>query len=225
MRPSRPSFLLGLFLAAAPALALGGAFGATGGTLLSGTISFQDSAGNTEGQIVTSSGSAVVSLVQGTGTSSGAVMLIGNRALVGTTGSVASNGIAVSFGEGFNTSAGTGTTHISVYGSGALQFNTQQTVTIADDGAGTSPTDTTSPTASFVRVSCADANGCNYNPGETSVVDGWVYFISNVSSSANNVTINDSAGVVSVRGGASVVLGQNEMITCIYTNSINICED
>lgn len=111
---------------------------------------------------------------------------------------------------------------LRVHGGGAFGPNAAAAVTIADDGAGTSPTDTTTPSSSLMSITCNDANGCNYNPGESSLGSTtlWMIFICNVGAS-NTVTINDTAGVVEVRSGASVALpAGGGCVGAVYTGSI-----
>ena len=111
------------------------------------------------------------------------------------------------------------------YGGGGFGIPStgQQAITIASDGAGTTPTDTTSPTSAHIEVTCNDPNNCNYNPGETSVVDGWKTDICNVGT-ANSVIINDTNDAVAVSGAASITLtaataasSGGDCTSCVYT--------
>lgn len=112
------------------------------------------------------------------------------------------------------------------YGSGAfgIPSGTQHQVTIADSGGAGVATSTTVPVSSHVEVTCNDADGCDYSPGEASVVDGWRVRLCNTSA-ANVVTIQESAGVVAVQGAAtSITLNTMECASCTYTGTSWGCD-
>lgn len=128
------------------------------------------------------------------------------------------------FADGMGTAGTSGTDLFCLFGDGAFGPALVQTVTIADDAAGTTPTDTTTPTSSAVHVTCNDANNCNYNPGESSLSSStpWYLTIINVSA-VRSVVINDTASVVEVTGGASKTLAVGESVSCNYTGTIWSC--
>lgn len=87
------------------------------------------------------------------------------------------------------------------------------TLTIADDGAGTSPVGSLTPTTSYAEITCNDANGCTLNFSETGARQGQMLNLVNVS--ANAVTLQDSAGVTE---SAASVLGQYDTAMIIYSS-------
>lgn len=87
-----------------------------------------------------------------------------------------------------------------------------QTLTVADDGAGTAATATLTPTSQYVNCTCNDANSCAITMGETGVQDGTTVEI--VSSTATACTFADTAGVTELSG--ALTLGQYDTLRLIY---------
>ena len=102
---------------------------------------------------------------------------------------------------------------------GGRLVTTPQTVTIADDLAGTSPTDTTVPSAGIVLVDCQDANGCVYAPTETAAVNGQRSVVVNVS--ANTVTLDHIAGQILLNAAGDVALGTNDSAEIAYITTLS----
>jgi hypothetical protein len=180
------------------------------------TINLADNGNTTRSRFFTSSSRGFLGWYTG---NNAAVTVEASAAKIGRQGSQSSNTVTGCISEAISVSSAA-TDLVCAYGDGALGIVLQQSITIADDGAGTSPVDTTSPTSSHVEVTCSDTDGCVYRPGETSVVDGWAIAIVNVGS--NTVTISDSAGVVRARGG-SIALAADDSASCNYTGSIWSC--
>lgn len=95
---------------------------------------------------------------------------------------------------------------------------TTQTATIADSGDGSAAVDTLTPTpdVSIARldVTCSDTDGCNPIMSKTSMVDGQIIVIVNVSS--NDLNFVDDPGVLEMIGDSTVVLRQYEQIVLQY---------
>jgi hypothetical protein len=88
--------------------------------------------------------------------------------------------------------------------------------TIADNGAGTPAALTLSPTASYVEVTCNDANGCSVTMSEgAGVVEGQTVTIIALTASPNLVNFTDSAGVTEL--GSNISLDQYDSLSLIYT--------
>lgn len=87
-----------------------------------------------------------------------------------------------------------------------------QAVSVADDGAGTSPASTLTPTSEYVSYTCSDANGCTVTLSETGALDGTKVRIVNVS--ANVCNFADTAGVTELAG--AFAMGQWDSITLVY---------
>lgn len=117
--------------------------------------------------------------------------------------------------------ATSGSNIVCAWGSGFFSIEQAHTLTtMADDGAGTQPSATTAPTSSYVKVTCNDASGCDYNPADTGAQDGTVLYI--VSSGTNNVEINDTAGSIDVPG-STLTVAPNNIAICLYANSVYAC--
>lgn len=87
-----------------------------------------------------------------------------------------------------------------------------QTLTVADDGAGTNATATLTPTSAYVNCTCNDANACDITMGETGVQDGTI--ISVISSTTTACNFADSAGISETAGAFAA--GQYDSIKFIY---------
>lgn len=93
-----------------------------------------------------------------------------------------------------------------------LEVYLSSSVTIADDGAGTSPAYTLTPNRSSYRITCNDTNGCTITLGETSIRDGTQLKIVNMG--ANTVTFADTSGVSETAGAFAA--GQYDAIAYVY---------
>lgn len=87
-----------------------------------------------------------------------------------------------------------------------------QTLTVADDGAGTAATATLTPTSQYVNCTCNDANSCAITMGEGGVQDGTVVEI--ISSTATACTFADTPGVSELSG--ALTLGQYDTLRLLY---------
>lgn len=94
----------------------------------------------------------------------------------------------------------------------AFNRNVAQAVTVADDGAGTAAVATVTPTASYINITCNDANGCDLTMSETSMVDGTTLQLTNVS--ANTCNFADTSGVTELAG--TFAAGQWDTIALRY---------
>lgn len=182
---------------------------------------FTDSAGGNELFIRTTTGFTGIPILAAYSSGGAAMRLDSTAAQAGLTTAAAAN--AAVFCAGDSIAHATKTDLVCMYGSGAIGVPTtgQQAITIADSGGGGAATDSTSPSSSHIEITCNDADGCTWTPGETTVVDGWTVTAINVSA-ANVVTIADSAGVVRARGG-SIAMSASDSVTCSYTGSIWSC--
>lgn len=176
---------------------------------------FYDSTGTIDGSIYRDASVSIFAILN---TSLGGLFLSSTTAALGSQGNRTAYQSAAVFSDSM-TSGASGTAQQTIYGEGLRSVNRQQSITVADNGGGTAPTDTTAPTSEHVEVTCNDTDGCTYQPGETSVPDGSQATVCNMS--ANTVTISDSAGIVEARG--TVALAQNECADCTYTGAIWSC--
>jgi hypothetical protein len=87
-----------------------------------------------------------------------------------------------------------------------------ETLSIADDGAGTQPTATLTPTKPYVKCACTDANGCTVTMGETGMADGRELVV--ISTGTNACIFADTAGVSELPGG--VTLGTYDSLRLLY---------
>lgn len=90
--------------------------------------------------------------------------------------------------------------------------NTVLAFSVADDGAGTSPSGTITPTTGYVEGTCNDANGCTAVVSETSAAEGQYFTFVNVGTNA--ITLADTAGVTEISG--SFAMGQYDSISFVY---------
>lgn len=101
----------------------------------------------------------------------------------------------------------------TTYTVGTFEIVTPKSLTIADNGNGSTPaTSTSTPTGSEMAVTCSDAQGCEWTIGETSITSGASLVVTNVGT--NRLALIHSANVVelakasrqTLMGGASVEL-------------------
>jgi hypothetical protein len=97
--------------------------------------------------------------------------------------------------------------------SGLLVQSGLQTVTIADDGAGTSPSATVTPTKNRVAINCQDANNCTVVMGEGGILDGQEVKL--IVTSTNTVAFADTAGVSELAGAFTA--GQYDSLVLLYS--------
>lgn len=93
-----------------------------------------------------------------------------------------------------------------------LTQNTPQTVSVADNGAGTPALVTITPSAGVIQVTCNDPHNCNVTMSETGAKNGVSIILVNMS--ANSVVYTDSAGVSELAGGFTA--GQYDSISMTY---------
>ena len=105
-----------------------------------------------------------------------------------------------------------GVTATTITASGLTVFNGLQTVTISDDGAGTSPSATITPTKNRVAIDCQDANNCTAVMGESGIVDGQEVKL--IVTSTNTVAFADTGGVSELAG--AFVAGQFDSLSLSY---------
>lgn len=108
-----------------------------------------------------------------------------------------------------------GANNIYGVGSTGIVDGCDMDVTIADDAAGTQPTDTTAPTTQEVLVGCQDADGCIYDPDVANGKAGRTLHVC-LASGSEDVVLNDSADV-EVMGPGSVVLTERDCASCTYS--------
>lgn len=89
------------------------------------------------------------------------------------------------------------------------------TLTIADDGAGTSPAGTITPASNYIEIDCQDANNCTASLSETGAVEGSRISIEVIST--GTVAITDTAGVSEMSG--NFTMGQYDVINFHYNGS------
>ena len=85
-------------------------------------------------------------------------------------------------------------------------------VVIADSGDANPASYTLTPSTSFVKLTCNDADGCNITMGETGMAGGATVTIVNVS--ANTCNFSDSAGVSELAG--DFAMDQWDSLSLIY---------
>ncbi len=86
-------------------------------------------------------------------------------------------------------------------------------LTIADNAVAASPASATlTPSTSFVKIDCQDADGCDITMGETVINDGQNVTI--VNTSANTCNFADTAGVSELNG--AFAMGQYDSLDLIY---------
>lgn len=80
------------------------------------------------------------------------------------------------------------------------------TLTVPDDGAGTSPAGTLTPSGTLMYVACNDANGCTITLSETGALAGqWVTVVSTGTGTANfadTAGVSETAGAFAAGGSA-----------------------
>lgn len=90
-----------------------------------------------------------------------------------------------------------------------------QTVTVADDGAGTTPAMAITPSSNIIKAACNDATGCTPSISETGAQEGSLVYITHTGS-GGPITATDSAGVLE---GACTLTSPTDMWTVLYINS------
>ena len=85
-------------------------------------------------------------------------------------------------------------------------------VTVADTGDANPASYTLTPSTSFIKLTCNDADGCNITMGESGMAEGATVTIVNVS--ANTCNFSDSAGVSELAG--NFAMGQYDSLSLIY---------
>jgi hypothetical protein len=126
----------------------------------------------------------------------------------------ASSAILASDDQGFAVGNGSGDEADGVAAAG-MYITTPTTVTIADDGAGTSPTASIAVTTSGTQfIACNDANNCTASVSESGATSGTT--LSLVVTTAATVTVSDSSGVTELAGAAA--LGQYDSLTLLYVS-------
>jgi hypothetical protein len=88
-----------------------------------------------------------------------------------------------------------------------------ETLSVADNGTGSAATATLTPTKSYIKCNCSDANGCDVTMGETGMIDGWQFTVVNISVNACNFA--DTSGLSELPAGG-ISLGQWDAISGIY---------
>lgn len=115
--------------------------------------------------------------------------------------------------------AATGVTQLAIYGGGTITFPQTQTVTCADNGAGTNATQNLDPQAHTITIINNDSTGCDVTMQETSAQLGAVAVICvDPASTATNVNLADVANVFN---GAAPALSQGDCITIRYFDAAN----
>ncbi len=126
----------------------------------------------------------------------------------------ASSPILASDDQGFAVGNGSGDEADGTAFAG-MYVTTPTTVTIADDGAGTSPTTSIVVTASGAQfIACNDANNCTASISESGATSGTTLQL--VVTTTGTVTVSDSAGVSELEGAAA--LGQYDSLTLLYVS-------
>lgn len=114
---------------------------------------------------------------------------------------------------------GTAVDQVRVYGGGTIAFPQTQTVTCADNGAGTNAAQNLDPQAHTITILNNDATGCDVTMQETSAILGAVAVICvDPASTATNVNLADVANVFN---GAAPALSQGDCITIRYFDAAN----
>lgn len=132
--------------------------------------------------------------------------------LINTTATTLNIGAAATT---LNLGANTGTTSVdnNLFVEDRIRLGAQ-TLTVADNGnGGTAATSTLTPTASYVKVVCNDANGCDITMGEGSATDGDTLVV--VNTTANNANFTNTAGVSQLTASPFNV-NQYDNITFLY---------
>jgi hypothetical protein len=86
-------------------------------------------------------------------------------------------------------------------------------ITIADNGGGTAAAYTLTPIASYNKITCSDANGCDVTMGESGMIDGTIIRVVNVGTNVANFA--DTSGVSELT--AAFAAGQWDFISFMYT--------
>lgn len=152
------------------------------------------------------------------------VWLVSNTAShpvrIGNTADVAVTASVVKWTDGLGTSGvAEGTNLMLLQGGGMLAFPNTQTVTCADNGAGTNATQTLDPQSTSVTIVNNDATGCDVTMQETSAVVGATVLICvDPASTATNVNLADVANVFN---GAAPALSQGDCIVVRYFDAAN----
>ena len=98
---------------------------------------------------------------------------------------------------------------LNVYG---VASSSPDNITIDDSGNANPASYTLTPSSSFVKLTCNDADGCNITMGETGMADGAIVTIVNVS--GNTCNFSDTVGISELAG--AFAMGQYDALTLIY---------
>lgn len=175
---------------------------------LSGSVTFSGMTANT---MVYLDGAKILT---STSSPTNGQLLIGNTGNAPSIGSITgtTNQITVTPGAGTVTLSAPQNLHTDAMPTFAGIIYGTQTVTILDDGAGTSPGTTITPTASLVLVDCQDANNCTATMGESGITSGQLASI--IVTSVNTVAFSDAAGVSELAGAFTA--GAYDALSLVY---------
>jgi len=150
-------------------------------------------------------------------TQGGGVLGTNNRLTISSGGAVdVVGGFTANTITSDSTLAGTALTLTDSMKLGSTMQTTRDAHVIADAGTPGTPTPyNLTPASMYVSLNCQDADGCDITFVETGgILDGMIFNIINISANACNFA--DVAGVQSVNG-ASITLGQIDMVSFMYT--------
>jgi len=99
----------------------------------------------------------------------------------------------------------------------ALVIHPPSTQTIADDGAGTSPTATLTPTSKIVEIDCLDSDGCTDDISEAGASAGQELLLLNVGS--NTTTLDSIVGQMIM--SSQFAMGQGGTIAFVYSATLS----
>ena len=112
-----------------------------------------------------------------------------------------------------------GTNHVVVYGGGTVAYPSTQTITCADNAAGTNQTANLDPQAHTITILNNDATGCDITLQETSAIIGAVIIVCiDPASTATNVNFADVANVFN---GNAPALSQGDCFIARYFDAAN----
>ena len=109
----------------------------------------------------------------------------------------------------------TANAQIAIVGASGLLTRPTQSETCVDTGDGAAGALTITPTSNIIKLTNADAHGCDITMSETGMADGMRVEIWNIS--ANSATIANSAGVQEVNADGTITIGEWQKAILLYS--------
>jgi hypothetical protein len=222
MKAPRFGFALAFLLASGVALAGrindsapsgGGGSTFTGGNVTS-DITVQTAGATTRGSLGADAGTAATWWLKATSGTYSMIRLT-QELILGRQGDVAVGSVVACISDGL-TVTGDGTPLGCMRGGGLFAHYNQHTIAEA-----AATLNQTAPTSTSVKFNCTSGTVCNYEPGESGILQGSWFDMINTGSAS--VVVTTAAGVVVVRG-SPLTVAAGEMMHCMYSGSAWACQ-